>query len=108
MKTITLNQQSYLVDQRLADFTIYQKPSSNVDFFGIDETNKKLFVQFKGGTGCYIYSDLPEQLLQDIPFAESIGKLISGIVVKHFPSEKIITRLVIPVGVVTNAIEPTF
>ncbi len=107
MKKVTLNEQSFLVDQRLTDFTIYQKPSSNVDFFGIDEAGKKLFVQFKGGSGCYIYSELPAQLLADIPFAESIGKLVSGAIVNKFQSEKISNRLVVPENRFANS-EPTF
>jgi hypothetical protein len=106
MKKVTLNDQSYLVDEQLADYTIYQKPSSNIDFFGVDETNKKLFVQFKGGSGCYLYSQVPDQLLKDIPFAESIGRLVSGVIVNKFPSEKISIRLVVPA--IAAKTEPTF
>jgi hypothetical protein len=95
MKTIILNEQSFLVDQQLADFTIYQKPSSNVEFFGVDEVNNKLFVQFKGGSGSYIYADVPDQLLKDMPFVESIGRVVASVVVGKFVSEKISYRLVV-------------
>ncbi len=110
MKTQNINSQNYLVDQQLTDFTIFQKVSSNVDFFGTDHLNKKLFVQFKGGTGAHIYSEVPVKILTWAENAESIGKFISSEVVGIFPSAKTEVRLVKPVtiGQTINTEESTF
>ncbi len=108
MKTITLNNQNYLVDQQLADFTIFQKTSSNVDFFGTDHINQKLFVQFKGGTGAYIYSDVPVKMLTWAENAESIGKFVSAEIVSKFISSKSEERLVKVAGQPVSNAEPTF
>lgn len=107
METITLNNQSYLVDHQLADFTIFQKISSNVDFFGTDQANNKLFVQFKGGFGAYIYSGVPTELLNEAENAESIGKFIYTSIVRKYETEKFEIRLIKPV-LNTNATQPTF
>ena len=93
MKTIQINGVNHSVDDRISEFTINQKASSNVDFFGTDLINDKFFVQFKNGS-CYIYSGLNTDTLRHAHTAESIGKFVVSNVVGKFESEKIVERLV--------------
>lgn len=94
MKKIELNGANYALDERIADFVISEKPSSNVAFFGTEPVSKKLFIQFKNGS-CYIYSDVDSDTLKQIHESDSVGKFVASHVVKQgFPSEKILTPLV--------------
>ncbi|QTE37509.1 KTSC domain-containing protein [Mucilaginibacter gossypii] len=92
--TIDLNGQKLAVHDSLFDFSIHQKPSSNVDYFGTDYTNGRLFVQFKGGTGAYVYNNVSTELLNAAKAADSIGKFISQQVVGKFISHKHEQRLI--------------
>ncbi|MDQ7947659.1 MAG: KTSC domain-containing protein [Pedobacter sp.] len=79
----------YTIDQRIENFSVKSKPSSNVAFFGVshDAANVQLFVQFKNGSS-YIYSGLNEHVLIDLINADSIGKFVSSSIVGKFPSIK--------------------
>lgn len=87
MRTINLPSGTYAIDPILDGFDIIEKPSSNVAFVVTDIASRRLYVQFKNGSG-YMYSEVDYDILSFIPAAESIGKFISSKVVKHFPSEK--------------------
>lgn len=87
MKTININGIKYNVNQKLECFVISQKTSSNVEFIGLNSDTNQLFVQFKNGSS-YIYSNLDSSTVIDLINCESIGKFISGRIVKVFPSEK--------------------
>ena len=93
MKTIQINGVDHSVNDRIAEFTINQKASSNVDFFGTDLINDKLFIQFKNGSS-YIYSGVNADTIKLAHSAESIGKFVVSQVVGKFESEKIAERLV--------------
>lgn len=93
MNKVKLNGLMLNVDPRVSSFVIHHRPSSNVDYFGIDKSAGKLFVQFRPGS-CYIYSDVPEDILSHAEKAESIGKFISGYIARAFQYVKITDRLI--------------
>jgi hypothetical protein len=95
--TIELNGKQLIVDDSLFDFSIIQKPSSNVDYFGLDYVSERLFIQFKGGSGAYIYYGVNMDVLDAAKNAESIGKFVSSTIVGKFVSNKSDIRLVTPV-----------
>lgn len=94
MKKITINNKPALVDDKLEGFTIHAKPSSNVEFFGTDESSRA-FVQFGSGW-TYVYSNVPANILVEMMVAESIGKFVTEFIVKPnvYPSIKYGERLV--------------
>ncbi len=94
LNTIEINGNKLQVDNLLLGFEIYQKQSSNVEYFGIDHGNGRLFVQFKGGTGAYIYDGVPIDAMHAAVQAESIGKFISSTIVGKYESEKHSMRLI--------------
>lgn len=94
MKTITLNAMSLVIDDRIDSFEIFQKPSSNVEFFGIDHASDKLVMQFRNGTS-YIYSGIPVDLLKQAIACESIGKFFSNQIAGKFESHKVAERLIV-------------
>jgi hypothetical protein len=98
VNTIELNGVKLRVDNPLFDFAIHQKPSSNVDYFGLDYIGSRMFVQFKGGTGSYMYNDVPVILMDASLKVESIGKFISSTIVNKFQSIKFDERLVKPLN----------
>lgn len=69
----TINNNQYQVDELLEGFTINQKPSSNVMFFGDNGTD--VFVQFK--SGCYIYKGVLKEHIEQMHQADSIGRFVS-------------------------------
>lgn len=95
--TIELNDVKLQVSDILFDFAIHQKASSNVDYFGTDYVNERMFIQFKGGTGAYIYNGVNMDLLDASIAAESIGKFVLTNIVKKFITTKFEQRLVVPV-----------
>ena len=88
------------LDERLINFTILKKPSSNVDYFGLDMGNNSMYVQFKSGNGSYIYTDVPDVLLSASNVCASIGKFISSTIIGNYPSTKFDEKLI-------KVIEPT-
>jgi hypothetical protein len=94
MRTITLPSGTYAVDDQLQEFEIIQKESSNVNFVGVDMARRKVYVQFKNGSG-YMYSDVDLDTLSFLPAAASIGKFVSSYLVKKFPSEKFEKLLIV-------------
>lgn len=94
MKTIILNKMRLVVDDRIDSFEIFQKDSSNVEFFGIDPVQDKLIMQFRNGTS-YIYSGLSMDLMKAAMNCESIGKFFSSQIAGKFESQKIAERLIV-------------
>jgi hypothetical protein len=82
------------VDDVVKDFTLHQKTSTNVEFFGSAADNR-VFVQFKTGRS-YIYENVPHQLIADMEKADSIGSFIAQLIVKpnSYPTTKFPDRLV--------------
>src|SRR3954463_11676838 len=95
--TIELNGKTLQVHDVLFDFAIHQKASSNIDYFGTDYVSERLFVQFKGGTGAYIYDNIDGDLLDAAKAAESIGKFVLNNIVKKFTAIKFTEGLVKPI-----------
>jgi len=93
MKTVTVNEQKYSVDEQIEGFSVNQRPSSNVDFYGVNADKKELFVQFKNGSS-YIYSGITSEVAIELINCESIGKYISKSIVGQFPSRKVEGRLI--------------
>ncbi len=69
----TLNNTPVLVADVLKDWTLYQRASTYVDFIGVNPANDSLFIQFQNGI-CFLYPDLPIDLIKSAVEAESIGK----------------------------------
>lgn len=94
-----INGVQYTIDEKLDNFTIKSKPSSNVAFYGVnhDAADIQLFVQFKNGS-CYIYSGLTQQTLNELNECESIGSFISRNIVGKFKNTKEDNNLVIDSG----------
>lgn len=93
MRKIKINNQECKVDEILEGFSIYQKPSSNVQYFG--DNGIDVFVQFKSGS--YIYKGVLKEHIEQMHQAESIGKFISqlGKVYHYVPVQY---PLVVPVS----------
>lgn len=92
-KSFMLNQVNLSIDDRVADFQILSRKSSNVEYFGIQPEHKKLFVQFKNGKS-YLYTDVDPSVLQEATEAESIGKFLNANISGKYISLKIDFRLV--------------
>ncbi|WP_256013186.1 KTSC domain-containing protein [Desertivirga xinjiangensis] len=92
-KSFFLNNVKLSIDDRIADFRILSRKSSNVDYFGIQPEHKKLFVQFKNGKS-YIYTEVPEDILNKAVEAESIGKFLNANITGKFISLKIDFKMV--------------
>lgn len=93
LKSITLNDKILSIAEVLIPFTIQEKPSSNVAYFGTDIVSNRLFVQFKNGSS-YIYKDVPSNLLEEIHTAESVGKYFSQYIAGKFQNVKYAEKLV--------------
>src|SRR5690606_10468605 len=92
MKTVSINGVNYQVDERFADFTIHQKPSSNVAFFGYNEEGR-FFIQFQNG-GAYVYEHIEADVIAGAVTAESIGKYYRAFIAIKNPSTKLIGKVV--------------
>lgn len=85
---------SLVIDDRIDSFQIFQKPSSNVEFFGIDPVSDRLVMQFRNGTS-YIYSGIPTDLQKEAISCESIGKFFSNNIAGKYESHKVGERLIV-------------
>lgn len=89
MKKVILQSGTYAVDDALQGFDIIEKPSSNVAFVATCMITHQMYVQFKNGSGSgYMYSEVDLDTLSAVNAVDSIGKFISSMVVKKFPSAK--------------------
>ncbi|PPK99026.1 KTSC domain-containing protein [Parapedobacter indicus] len=93
MKTVNINGVDYQVDDRFADFTIHQKPSSNVAFFGYNEDGH-FFIQFQNG-GAYVYEHIEADVIAGAVQAESIGKYYRAFIAVKHPSTKLTDSIVL-------------
>jgi hypothetical protein len=93
MKKVILESGTYTVDDALQGFDIIEKPSSNVAFVATCMITGNMYVQFKNGSG-YMYSEVDLDTLSAVGAVDSIGKFISSMVVKKFPSEKMEKALI--------------
>ncbi len=62
--------------------------SSNITAIGYDEEKRELRVQFKSGAE-YIYSDVPQDVVQAFLAAESKGKYLNEHIKGVYEAEKI-------------------
>ena len=94
-----INGVDYTISEKLDNFTIHSRPSSNVAFFGIshDAGNIEMFIQFKNGSS-YFYSGLTEETLVDLSNCDSIGSFVSRNIVGKFKGVKDAT-LILPAAV---------
>lgn len=74
--TTTINNNAVSVPEELAGYELYKRESSRVEYIGIHNANKTLYIQFKNGSG-YIYLNCSEKLLTDAVNAKSIGSFVS-------------------------------
>lgn len=95
-QVVTVSGKRVTVSPTLNRFELFKKSSSNIDYFGVQRTIAgKLFIQFLSGD-CFIYSDLPKEVLDLALDAESIGKFFHAYVKGKFPEEKIGSHCVTP------------
>lgn len=92
MKTVIFNELSFLVDSIVSDFSICYKESSNVQFFGFNLAENKMFFQFKSGS--YIFSGVPKEIITAALNYDSIGTFFASKIRNKFLSEKIDAPLV--------------
>ncbi len=93
MRKQVLNGQNLLIDDRIENYIVHQKQSSNIDYFGLDLAGRKMFIQFKNG-GSYIYNDVDDHTMENSLKAESIGRYLSANVIGKFTSVKVEGSLV--------------
>lgn len=93
MRKLILNEISIITDDRIDAYTVHQKPSSNIDYFGLDLAGRKMFIQFKNGI-TYIYNDVDDNTMENSLKADSIGKYLNANVIGKFTSTKIESRVV--------------
>lgn len=88
MKTIEINGQTCEIHDNLVGFKLFQKPSSNVAYFGTYPEDKdncgQLFMQFMTGKG-YVYSNVPKEVLDLAESAPSIGKYYYAFIKGKYP-----------------------
>lgn len=95
MNNVKINNQECTIDELIGGFSVHQKPSSNVDFFGDNGTD--VFIQFKNG-GSYIYKNVSSEHIKQMYDAESIGRFIS-VLSKNYtyvPVKKVLVKVVMP------------
>jgi hypothetical protein len=73
--TIELDGLTYVVDDTLAGYAIYQAESTTITFIGYEAKKRRLFAQFKSGKS-YIYHNVPTQVITDAMAAESLTKYL--------------------------------
>jgi len=88
MKTVTLLNQSYQVNDRLEQFNINTTPSTSIAFYGSNPNTGSMFIQFVRGD-TYIYQNITPEVRKGLWGASSIGSFISKNIVGKFPSEKL-------------------
>lgn len=84
----------------LKGFKIFKKDSSNVDYFGTyqsdsDQTSQ-LFIQFLTGK-CYVYMNIPQETLDVVAEAESIGNAFYKFIKGKFKEMEVDDRCIVPV-----------
>lgn len=57
--------------------------SSNISGYCYDKTSQTLTVEFNNGSR-YNYYDVPETIVKDMQFAESVGKYLNSKVKGHY------------------------
>lgn len=90
MQNLSFNDIGFEAADFLDGYTIFQKKSSNIAFYGFNACT--LFVQFHNGS-CYNY-ELTHEAVSACIKAESIGKFISNQVVGKYPSQKLENKLI--------------
>lgn len=95
MNRLVVNGLQVDVHDPIDDYLIKQKPSGNVEYFGISSASD-VFVQFKSGKS-YIYKGVGPKLTQELLEADSVGKFISKHLVNSFDTVRHNRRLVVPV-----------
>lgn len=93
MEKRMLNGIDYQVDERLNDFAVFQKPSSNVEFFGGCEKEGKVFVQFRNGS-TYVYENVSADVIDVMNDAPSIGQFVSATFSKNYSFKHYPERMV--------------
>ena len=101
MKKLTFNEIDYQVDERFTNYAVFKLPSSNVDFCGHlpeeGEDHQQFFVQFKNG-GCYLYKDVPTEIVKQASIAESIGKFLRAEITGKYESKKLDFVVLTPIN----------
>jgi len=92
--TKTVNGKAVIVDKQLEDFELLKKASTNVDYFGIRRETSQLFIQFTNGR-CFMYSEVPIEILEEAKNAESIGKFYHKNIKGQYTDEPIGTFLIV-------------
>jgi len=99
MQNINYMGKPHHLNETLSGFKIKESPESkNVESIAINQKTKELFVKFKGSKlSQYLYSNVDEEVLQDIMKAESVGSFIHARVMKKFDFKKIDDLIFIPI-----------
>jgi len=77
----------------IAVFAIMHRPSTSVEYIGMDYGTERLFVQFHGGKS-YIYEGVPETIARGCINCPSIGKYINDLIKPSYTAVKYDYKLV--------------
>lgn len=69
----TIDGQAVICDSNLTAFDIYKRASTYVAYFAISKEQSLMFFQFNNGK-CFLYRDVPAEVLDEAITVESIGK----------------------------------
>lgn len=65
-----------MIPNELKDFTLAQKDSSQVIYFGVNQATNSIYVQFKSNNMGYLYPNQPIDAIKAIMTAESVGSWV--------------------------------
>lgn len=89
-----INSKPVLVNDAIADYTLYHRNSTFIDYIGVKGDNS-LFIQFQNGT-CFLYRDLPIDLIKAALEAESIGKFFHANLKGQYEGEQLESHCIQP------------
>ncbi len=90
----TINQKAVLVNDAIKDYTLYQKNSTFIAYIGVKGDNS-LFIQFCNGI-CFIYPDLPIDLIKSALEAESISVFYHSQIKGKYEGEQLESHCIQP------------
>lgn len=95
----TINGVLVHVPIELSGLIISKKESSNVDYFGSNSMfeprnpEHTFWIQFKAGTGSYLFKKVPTTIIREALEADSIGSFFSQKIKGKFESEHVSYRI---------------
>jgi len=89
-----INNKPVLVSDVIKDYTLYHRNSTFISYIGVKGDNS-LFIQFCNST-CFLYRDLPVDLIKAALEAESIGKWFHASLKGKYEGEQLESHCIQP------------